>query len=89
MKNKYIPLSQALELNEKEYNRLFYKHINPGLYSIYKILGFGEMDIESCEGDEDQAKNKKTILDFTSGIGVLALGHNHPKILEAESLCHN
>ena len=50
MKNKYIPLSQALELNEKEYNRLFYKHINPGLYSIYKILGFGEMDIESCEG---------------------------------------
>ena len=88
MKNKYIPLSQALELNEKEYNRLFYKHINPGLYSIYKILGFGEMDIESCEGMKIRLKNKKTILDFTSGIGVLALGHNHPKILEAESLCH-
>ena len=88
MKKKFISLSRALELNEKEYNRLFYKHVNPGLYSIYKILGFGEMDIESCEGLEIRLKNKKSILDFTSGLGVLALGHNHPKILEAELLCH-
>ncbi len=88
MKNKSITLNQALKLNEKEYQRLFYKHVNPGLFSIYKILGFTEMDIDSCEGLKIKLKNGNTILDFTSGIGVLALGHNHPKILEAELLCH-
>ncbi len=88
MKNQFITLSKALELNEKEYNKLFYKHVNPGLFSIYKILGFGKMDILSCEGLEIKLKNGTTVLDFTSGIGVLALGHNHPKILEAESICH-
>ena len=46
------------------------------------------MDIESCKGLSIKLKNGTKILDFTSGIGVLALGHNHPKILEAEALCH-
>ena len=27
--------------------------------------------------------NGKSVLDFTGGLGVLGLGHNHPKILEA------
>ena len=47
MKKNSLSLKQALKLNEKEYQRLFYKHINPGLFSIYKILGFSDMDIES------------------------------------------
>ena len=88
MKKNSLSLKQALKLNEKEYQRLFYKHINPGLFSIYKILGFTDMDIESCKGLSIKLKNGTQILDFTSGIGVLALGHNHPKILEAEALCH-
>ena len=88
MKNRFITLVEALKLNEKEYHRLYYKHINPGLYSIYKILGFTKMDIESCKGLVIKLKDGTNILDFTSGIGVLALGHNHPKILAAEMLCH-
>ncbi|SVE41743.1 uncharacterized protein METZ01_LOCUS494597, partial [marine metagenome] len=60
----------------------------PGLLSIYKILGFTEMDIESAQGLEIKMKDGKTILDFTSGIGVLGLGHNHPQIIAAEQLCH-
>ena len=44
---------------------IFFKHINPGLFSIYKILGFTDMDIESCKGLSIKLKNGNQILDFT------------------------
>ena len=88
MNQKKISLKDAFELTEKEYQNLYRKHINPGLLSIYKILGFSSMDIESAKGLEIKLKDGRKILDFTSGIGVLQLGHNHPKIIEAEKLCH-
>src|SRR3546814_13297344 len=28
-------------------------------------------------------------MDFSAGLGVAALGHNHPRIIEAERKCHN
>ena len=88
MSQKTLSLKESFELTEKDYQRLYRKHINPGLLSIYKILGFTKMDIDSAQGLEIKTKDGKTILDFTSGIGVLGLGHNHPKIVDAERLCH-
>ena len=88
MGQKTLSLEESFKLTEKEYQNLYRKHINPGLLSIYKILGFTEMDVESAEGLEIKMKDGKTILDFTSGIGVLGLGHNHPQIIAAEQLCH-
>ena len=85
---KGLSLKQILDLNEKEIHKHYRKHVNPGLFSIYKILGFNQMDIESSKGLEIKLKNGKTILDFTSGIGVLALGHNHPSIIKVEKKCH-
>ena len=89
MISKTFSLQESLELKEKDYQRLYRKHINPGLFSIYKILGFSDMDIESAQGLEIRLKSGRTILDFTAGIGVLGLGHNHPQIIEAEKLCHD
>lgn len=89
MKNKIYTFDEALNLNEKLYHSLYRSHVNPGLYSIYKILGFSKMDIKSAYGLEIILKNGKTILDFTSGIGVLGLGHNHERIIEVEKKCHN
>ena len=88
MNENKISLTEAFELSEKQYQKLYRKHINPGLLSIYKILGFSSMDIESANGLEICLKDGKKVLDFTSGIGVLALGHNHPRIIDAEKLCH-
>ena len=88
MSQKTLSLKESFELTERDYQRLYRKHINPGLLSIYKILGFTKMDIDSAQGLEIKTKDGKTILDFTSGIGVLGLGHNHPKIVDAERLCH-
>ena len=46
MSPKTLSLKESFNLTEREYQQLFRKHINPSLLSIYKILGFTEMDIE-------------------------------------------
>jgi acetylornithine/succinyldiaminopimelate/putrescine aminotransferase len=83
-----LSLNDAISLDVREANRLYEKHLNPGLLEIYKILGLSEMDIESAEGVEIHLRDGRKILDFSSSIGVLGLGHNHPRIIAAEKLCH-
>lgn len=83
-----LTLDEAISLDVKKANELYKKHLNPGLMEIYELLGVSEMDIESAEGVEIYLKGGRTILDFSSSIGVLGLGHNHPRIIEAEQICH-
>ncbi len=83
-----LSLKDSISLDTKEANELYKKHLNPGLLEIYTILGLNEMDIESAEGTEIHLQDGRIILDFSSSIGVLGLGHNHPRIIEAEKLCH-
>ena len=83
-----LTLNDAISLDNKKSNELFGKYINPGLMKAYGILGVGDMDIESAEGVEIHLRDGRTILDFSASIGVLALGHNHPRIIAAERLCH-
>ncbi|MBD1922273.1 aspartate aminotransferase family protein [Microcoleus sp. FACHB-831] len=83
-----LTLNEAISLDVKRANQLYKKHFNPGLLEVYKLLGMSEMDIESAEGVEIHLKDGRTILDFSSSIGVLGLGHNHPRIIAAEELCH-
>jgi len=45
------------------------------------------MDILSAEGMYINLKNGQKILDFTGALGILALGHNHPRILAVEKRC--
>ncbi|MGH9896178.1 MAG: aspartate aminotransferase family protein, partial [bacterium] len=77
-----------ISLNLKQSNRLFKRHINPGLLKAYSLLGFSRMDVESAEGVEIRLRDGRTALDFSASIGVLGLGHNHPRIIAAERLCH-
>lgn len=83
-----LSLKDSISLDIKEANELYKKHLNPGLLEIYTILGLNEMDIESAEGVEIYLRDGRKILDFSSSIGVLGLGHNHPRIIAAEKLCH-
>ncbi len=83
-----LSLNDSISLDIKQANQLYKKHLNPGLLEIYRILGLSEMDVESAEGVEIHLKDGRTILDFSSSIGVLGLGHNHPRIIAAEKLCH-
>jgi acetylornithine/succinyldiaminopimelate/putrescine aminotransferase len=62
---------------------LFKAHLNPGQLHFMKLLGFHKIKIESAEGMYYVDQNGRRILDFFGGFGSLALGHNHPRIIEA------
>jgi len=87
--NKLLSLEESLALTQEESNKLYKSHVNAGLLGVYEILGVADMDIASAEGVEIKLKDGRTILDFTSAIGILGLGHNHPKILAAEARCRD
>lgn len=88
-KREMLSLKDAYDLDKKSADRLYCDHVNPALFTIYKILGLAEMDIVSAEGVEIHLRDGRKILDFTSAIGVLGLGHNHPRIIAAEKFCHD
>jgi len=62
---------------------LFREHVNPGQLHFLKLLGFHDVIIERAEGMHYVDKGGRRILDFFGGFGSLALGHNHPRILDA------
>jgi putrescine aminotransferase len=83
-----LTLADAIALDLCQSTRLFEQHINPGLLKAFRVLGFHSMDVASAEGMEIRLRDGRTLLDFSASIGVLALGHNHPRIIAAERLCH-
>lgn len=87
MQNKLLTLEESLNLNQDEANKLYKSHVNAGLLGVYEILGVDKMDIESAEGVFINQKDGRKIMDFTSALGILGLGHNHPRILETEKRC--
>lgn len=80
-----IKLEDALEINQDQNIDLYKKHINPGLSKAYSIFGYNDFEISSAEGSWLKLKNNKKILDLTSSLGVANLGHNNPRIIEAEN----
>ena len=73
--------------NYKNIKEYYKNNINPQLYSAFKILGLDNLDYVSSKGMFINLQNGEKIYDFTSGLGVLNLGHNHPKINEVEIKC--
>jgi putrescine aminotransferase len=56
-------------------------HINPGLARLMAFAGFGvEMRGEGCYIYDHEGRQ---FLDCLGGYGVFALGHRHPKVIEA------
>ncbi len=85
---KLLSLEESNALGINEANEIYKNHFNPGLIKIYQIMGMLEMDIKSAEGVEITMSDGRKVLDFSSSIGILGLGHNHPKIIAAEQFCH-
>lgn len=83
-----LTLQEAIALDVNQAKTLYKQHYNPGLMEIYELLGVSDIDIDRAEGVEIYLRDGRTILDFSSSIGVLGLGHNHPRIIAAEQLCH-
>jgi hypothetical protein len=58
------------------------------MLQIFDILGLKDLDIKSAQGIEIALNDGRTVFDFSGGLGMLGLGHNHPQINAAKCLCH-
>lgn len=83
-----LSLDESLDLDIAAANRLYAKHLNKYMLQVFRVLGLDEMDIVGAEGIELHLRDGRTLLDFSTGLGVAAIGHNHPRIIEAERKCH-
>jgi acetylornithine/succinyldiaminopimelate/putrescine aminotransferase len=80
---KLLSVEDAKAMDVARMTDLFRDHLNPGQLHFMKLLGFNKVKIESAEGMYYTDQNGRKILDFFGGFGSLALGHNHPRIIEA------
>lgn len=82
-KPQLMTVEDAKQLTVEQTTDLFCTHLNPGQFHFLKLLGFNKVLVQSAEGMYYTDQNNRKILDFFGGFGSLALGHNHPKILDA------
>ncbi len=81
-KPKLLTIEDCEKLANKNVRQLYKQYVNPGLENILYSFGAGEILIDHAEGVWMYTKDGRKILDVSGGIGVLTLGHNHPRILE-------
>ena len=84
-----LTLEESLGLDHEKANQLHKTYLNKYLLQAFNVLGYGDMDIQSAEGSEISLKDGRTLIDFSAGMGVVGIGHNHPRILAAERMCHD
>jgi acetylornithine/succinyldiaminopimelate/putrescine aminotransferase len=71
-----MPLAQSLEL--------YADYLNPGLLRNFQILGLDRLDLVRAKGCFLYGTDGTAYLDFSSALGIAALGHNHPRIVSAQ-----
>lgn len=57
-------------------------HLNPGLASLMKFGGFGDVE-ETAQGCVVRTASGAEYIDCLGGYGVFTVGHRHPKVVEA------
>ncbi len=82
-KPKLMSVADAKAMDVATMADEFVYHINPGQMHFMKLLGFNKVKVERAEGMYYIDQNGRRILDFFGGFGSLALGHNHPRVIEA------
>ena len=82
MTNKRLySVEDAEKLSSSEVIELYKKYINPNQAEIFSKLPYGKDIFSSAKGMYIYTTTGKKILDFTGGLGVLGLGHNHENII--------
>jgi len=85
---KLLTLEESLNLDIDKSNKLYAEHLNRYLLQVYNILGLSDMDIKAAQGVEIWLQDGRRLLDFSAGIGIVGVGHNHPRVIAAERKCH-
>lgn len=87
LKPPLLSVGDAERLDAETMARLFSTHFGPGQLGWIKMLGLHRLAVERAEGPYIFTRDGRRILDLFSGSGALALGHNHPSIVEARRRC--
>ena len=82
MENKLIKTQDVESIPISTIREYYYKHVNPGIPKFLSMLGFDKIEPGYAQGLFIYTKCGRKIYDFTGGISVLNLGHNHPRILK-------
>ncbi len=83
VEKKIYSVEEAEKLTINEVVDLYKKYINPNQAQIFSSLPYGKDLFSSAKGVYLYTTNGKKILDFTGGLGVLGLGHNHENIIRS------
>jgi putrescine aminotransferase len=76
-------LEEIENLSIHDVRSLYVSYVNQGQVSLLSSFSPARLIVEKALGQYIHLKDGTKVSDFTAGIGVLNLGHNHPKILEA------
>ena len=72
----------SLEDRNEEIKNLYMKHINPSLMRLVAFMGYDIIE-DYAEGSHVYDIMGNDYIDCLGGFGVFALGHRHPKVVEA------
>jgi len=82
---KLYSLDDVHTLAPQDVRSLYKNYVNPGLENILYSFAAGEDLVDYAEGVWLHYRDGRKVLDVSGGIGVLTLGHNHPRILKART----
>ena len=74
---------ECAEFDIEAIQQLYREYVNASQVKLIGSFGFGRTVAVSAEGMYIYTADGRRILDFTGGVGVLSLGHNHPRLLAA------
>lgn len=80
---KLLGIEDARKLTSKETLQLFKKHINPNLGKMLEMLGFARSIPVRAKGTKLYLQDGTEILDMSGHLGVMNVGHNHPRVIKA------
>lgn len=81
LRNKLISTDEVYELDIDTVRQWCKEYINPGIEDVIYSFSFGEDLVERAEGAWMYFRKAGKVFDATGGMGVLNIGHNHPRIL--------
>lgn len=80
---KLFNWQECADFDIKQVHELYEKHVNKIQANLLSTFAFGRDTAKYAEGMYIYTSKGKKIMDFTGGMGVVTLGHNHPRILAA------
>ncbi|MBR0293348.1 MAG: aminotransferase class III-fold pyridoxal phosphate-dependent enzyme, partial [Acidaminococcaceae bacterium] len=76
-------------MNPEEVMQKYEKYINPSSTRLFRFMGLSSIEAHA-EGWTITDTEGKSFIDCLGGYGMFAVGHRHPKVLEAvERELHN